>query len=201
MKLNKEFFSNMIINPYGDEFDIEDYRDQLNKMMGGIWNKRSKNLEKSVKYILYMYDIASPLRRQFTNMDQRKKECASLAGFDMDNGKDVADAERLYSFTDETYLGFIIEFLKYQNNKTWALLVSNEEVLFQYQAQLVKPITETKSGKDHLQGLEIKGKLMAECDKIIDRIEVYEEKIFGQDKNLMEQAKSAPVTPEQIATN
>lgn len=201
MILSKELFDNMIINPFGDDFNIEDHREKLNEIMGGVWKKRSASVEKGIKYILYMYDIGSPMRRQYSNMTQRKEECAVLAGFKLDRQKDANDAKKLYNFEDDIYTNFVVEFLKHQHNKTWSLLVSNEEVLYQIQAELMKPVTLSRGDKETLQGYEVKDKLMERCDSIIKRIEAYEDKIFGQDKLLLEKVKSSPITPEQIALN
>ena len=201
MIFSKELFDKMIINPFGEDFKMDDYREKLNEIMGGVWKKRSASLEKAVKYILYMYDIGSPMRRQYSNMEQRKEECAVLAGFKLEREKDRNDAQKLYEFKDDIYTDFVVNFLKYQHNKTWALLVSNEEVLFQIQSELMKPVTNSKGDKETLQGYEVKDKLMERCDSIIKRIEAYEDKIFGQDKLLLEKVKSAPITPEQIALN
>jgi len=199
MILSKESFDNMIINPYGDDFDFESHRDLLNNIMGGIWRKRSKLLEKIVKYILYMYDLRSPMRRQISEIKQRKQECAILAGFELEKGRDKAEVDRLFNFEDEQAFDFVLNFLRYQNNKTWAVLVSNEEVLFQYQEELLKPVTNYKTDKDKLSAHDLKSKLMAESDKILERIELYEEKIYGTDKDLLNKVRQAPITPEQIA--
>lgn len=40
---------------------------------------------------------------------------------------------------------------------------------------------------------------MNECDAIIKRIEMYEDKIFGGDQRLISQVNSAPTSPESIA--
>jgi hypothetical protein len=76
-------------------------------------------------------------------------------------------------------------------------MTANEEVLWQYQQELLTPIVNYKNDKDKLQALEIKTKLMQECDSIIKRIEAYEEKIFGD--NIDKKKEILNLTPESIA--
>lgn len=76
-------------------------------------------------------------------------------------------------------------------------MTANEEVLWQYQQELLTPIMNYKNDKDKLQALEIKTKLMQECDAIIKRIEAYEEKIFGD--NIDKKKEILNLTPESIA--
>lgn len=76
-------------------------------------------------------------------------------------------------------------------------MTANEEVLWQYQQELLTPIRDFKNDKDKLQALEIKTKLMQECDSIIKRIDAYEEKIFGD--NTDKKKEILNLTPESIA--
>lgn len=76
-------------------------------------------------------------------------------------------------------------------------MTANEEVLWQYQQELLTPIMNYKNDKDKLQALEIKTKLMIECDSIIKRIEAYEEKIFGDNDDKKKEILN--LTPESIA--
>ena len=78
------------------------------------------------------------------------------------------------------------------------MLVSNEEVLWQYQQELLSPITDFRQDKEKLQALDIKSKLMNECDSMIKRIEGYEDKIYGDDDKLRNAIKNI-TSPENIA--
>jgi hypothetical protein len=54
-----------------------------------------------------------------------------------------------------------------------------------------------KNDKDKLSALEIKSKLMNECDAIIKRVEAYEDKLFGDLTDKKEEIIN--YTPESIA--
>ena len=197
MVFNDNDFKNLCVPIHNEEDVLENNKPLFKSMFGGLHKHRRVALEKMIKYIIYMYDIKSPMRQLFADVDERKKESAGLAGYDLD--KDSVRLERIFNFDDRDISQMVTSFLKYQNNKSWAILQSNEEVLWQYHQELLKPITNFKQDKEKLQALDIKSKLMNECDAIIKRIESYEEKIYGQDKKLMQSIQSTPTSPEMVA--
>lgn len=143
-----------------------------------------------LKYIALLYDIKSPLRLKIPDIVERKQECYDMADVKQDK-------LHIFDLSHDKLLGYINVYLRYQSSKVWAVLTANEEVLWQYQQELLTPIVNFKNDKDKLQALEIKSKLMAECDSIIKRIESYEDKIFGDNKQ--EKDKVINYTPESIA--
>ena len=143
-----------------------------------------------IRYIVLLYDVKSPLRLKIPDILNRKEECAEMVG--LKSGR-----EELFDLSHPKVLSYINQYLRYQSSKVWSVLMANEEVLWQYQNELLTPITQFKTDKDKLQALEIKSKLMAECDAIIKRIESYEEKLFGDNKEKKDQILN--MTPEAIA--
>lgn len=197
MILDKKSFANLCIPVYGEKDILTKYDRLIKKVFPGLYKIRRVDIDSLICYIVFMYDMQSPMRKFFSDIDERKKECAVLAGYDLQ--ADKARVGRLFDFTDKNITEMTTSFLKYQNNKAWAILQSNEEVLWQYHQELLNPITNFKQDKEKLQALEIKSKLMNECDAIIKRIEMYEDKIFGGDQRLISQVNSAPASPESIA--
>ena len=197
MILDKKSFAGLCIPVYGEKDIFKKYDKLIKKVFPGLYQVRRVDLDSLICYIVYMYDINSPMRKFFSDIDERKKECAVLAGYDLQG--DRRRINKLFDFTDKNLTEMVTQFLKYQNNKAWAILQSNEEVLWQYHQELLNPITNFKQDKEKLQALEIKSKLMNECDAIIKRIEMYEDKIFGGDQRLVAQIQSVPTSPESIA--
>lgn len=144
-----------------------------------------------LKYVALLYDIKSPLRLKIPDINLRKQECAEIA--ELKNGEE----DGIFDLSNDNILVYINSYLRYQSSKVWAILAANEEVLWQYQQELLTPIRDFKNDKDKLQALEIKSKLMGECDAIIKRIESYEDKIFGDNKEKKEAIRN--ITPESIA--
>jgi len=197
MILDKKSFAGLCVPIYGEEDILNKFDKIVKKIFPKLYEVKRVDLEALIKYVIYMYDINSPMRKFFSDIGERKKECAALAGYTLE--KDYNKLQKMFDFTDKHITDLVTNYLKYQNNKSWAILQSNEEVLWQYHHELLNPITNFKQDKEKLQALEIKSKLMNECDAIIKRIEMYEDKIFGGDQNLVSKIQAVPTSPESIA--
>lgn len=169
--------------------DINDKNLDKNELIIQMYGKLGKSDLPIIRYISLMYDQRSPLRQKIANIVNRKEEASSIAGLD--------DTTDIFDLSNDKLIRYINIYLRRQSSKIWAILSANEEVLWQYQQELLKPITDFKNDKDKLQALEIKSKLMSECDAIIKRIEAYEEKIFGDLKEKKDEIIN--YTPESIA--
>lgn len=163
---------------------------EKNAIVKQIFGKVSKEDIPLIKYVALLYDMKSPMRLKIPDIVERKEECAEMAELKGDN-------THIFDLSDDKVLGYINVYLKHQSSKIWAILAANEEVLWQYQQELLTPIVNFKNDKDKLQALEIKSKLMGECDAIIKRIEAYEDKLFGDNKEKKD--KIINYTPESIA--
>lgn len=155
-----------------------------------IFGELNPSQSSVIKYVALMYDHNSPMRNKIPDISERKEECAEVAG--LKSGR-----EKIFDLSDDNVVGYINTYLRYQSSKLWAILAANEEVLWQYQQELLTPITNYKNDKDKLQALEMKSKLMQECDAIVKRIESYEQKIFGD--NFERKEDILAFTPESIA--
>ena len=191
----KENFNRLYIDIYDKKNVIKNNLEKITNAFGLVDDSRN-DIEKLIKYIMYMYDKYSPRREMYQELEERKTECALLSGYK--ESKDKKILKELFNLTDKRACKLISSFLKFQNHKTWAMLLSNEEVLWQYQQELLRPITDFRQDKEKLQALDIKSKLMNECDSMIKRIEGYENKIYGDDNKLKEEMKNA-TSPENIA--
>ena len=180
----KEFESLSI--PISKTADLEK-NEIVSQVFGRLATKSNVPL---IKYIVLMYDQKSPLRTKIVELRERKLEAKHRSGLSF-------DPDELISDKGSGMTTLINSFLRFQHSKVWAALVANEEVLWQYQKELLLPITEFKDDKMKLQALEIKSKLMQECDAILKRVESYEEKIFGG--NIEYKKEILGTSPESIA--
>ena len=81
------------------------------------------------------------------------------------------------------------------------MIVSNEQTFYEYQQRLLEPVDAEKD-KDLLQALQIKSKLMEDCNNINERLDGYYRKLFGEDENVSRSVvKRKRLTPEQIAAH
>lgn len=180
---NKEEFSDLAIPVLDDNL-------AKNPILKQVFGNLPSSDIPLIIYIGLIYDQKSPLRLKISNIQERKEEAAEMAGL-------KHDLEDIFDLKDANLLKYINLYLRHQSSKVWSILAANEEVLWQYQGELLSPITAYKTDKDKLQALEIKSKLMAECDAIIKRIESYEDKLFGDTKEKKKEILN--LTPETIA--
>lgn len=159
--------------------------------------------DKMLRYVLLMYDMKSPLREYYPELEKRKEFAASLAGYDMD--KD--DVTALFDFkvkvegeemTYEALLDMIIKYLKYQNNYVWSMIVSNEQAFYEFNKRVMIPV-DGQRDKDILQAVDIKNKLMDAQDVIVQRLQKYLRELTGEDDKLDQTiTKRKRLRPENI---
>ena len=146
--------------------------------------------------------MKSPLKDYFPNISVRKTQAADLAGFNLETEENYLD--NLYNLTGqyaEHFVHCISEYLISQNNRLWSMIVSNEQTFYEYQQRLLEPVDAEKD-KDLLQALQIKSKLMEDCNNINERLDGYYRKLFGEDENVSRSVvKRKRLTPEQIAAH
>ena len=160
---------------------------------------RSKSFDdaedKLIKYVLYIYDVNTPLKEHFPDLKIRKEQAALLSGYDL---KDET-LNSIFFFTNSKVLSMVDEFLKKQNNRVWSMIVSNEQTFFEYQTKLLRPVDGDRD-KDILQALQIKSKIMDDLNTINERLDSYYMKLYGEDETLLNKIKSDKrLTPEYIA--
>jgi hypothetical protein len=162
--------------------------------------------DKQLRYVLYMYDINSPLRNHYPDLFKRKEFAADLAGYDL--MKD--DVTTVFEFKqkneedeyipDEDMIKMIIKYLKYQNNWVWSMIVSNEQAFYEYNMRVMMPVDGTRD-KDILQAINIKTQIMSSQDEIYQRLQKYYKDLSGGDIALDEAiTKRKRLSPESIAT-
>ena len=164
-----------------------------------IASRERPDFDQAVKYIVLMYDKLSPLTKKFMNISERKKNAFVLAGYSLE--KDAEHFDEFENFKDEQVLDMTIEYLRYQNDHLWTMLVSNEQAFFEYQKALLAETLMIRNDKDKIAAISTKTKLMQDSNDIVDRIDRYYRQIFVEDK-IVNYAKGRRVTsPEAMALN
>lgn len=173
---------------------------QLDKEADRVKSK----LDKTVRYMLLMYDVNSPMRAYYPDLEQRKTAAADMVGFDWGS----EPMEEIFEFKiqqgesvapNDDLLNMIMEFLKYQNNWVWTMIVSNSEAFFEYNRRVMMPVEGTRD-KDILQAINIKTQIMQSQDDIYQRLQKYYRDLSGGDTVLEESIKVRKrLRPEEIA--
>ena len=167
-------------------------------------NKVKSKLDKTIRYILLMYDSNSPLRMYYPDLEQRKTSAADLAGFDWghDNMEEIFEfkiREEDTVIPNEELLVMIMNYLKYQNNWVWTMIVSNSEAFYEYNKRVMMPV-EGNRDKDILQAINIKTQIMQSQDDIYQRLQRYYKEMSGGDPMLEDEIKVRKrLRPEEIA--
>jgi len=182
-------------------FDVKEGTDlnnhfRLDKLIPSFANYADADRNRVIRYIIYMYDSKSPLAKYFTDITRRKEESASLAGFDLVKNK--SRLELLFDLEEDLVGRMVVDFLRYQNNRLWSMIISNEQAFYEFTKTLLTLVRSEKGDKDKLQAVQVKTKLMEDLDAVNDRLNKYYDQLYG-DSVIREIASGMGVTPEEIA--
>lgn len=199
-------FDELIHNPYNEdpeETAVLTTIGKLSRAFAGLEKYNPERMRGNVaQYILYFYDKNTPLRSLFPDIAQRKQQAAVLAGFNLVD--DEERVNRLYSLSDKPVTAAVVNFVQYQNSREWSLLVTNEQLLWETQENLMKKFSASdyKDPKQMLDAVKVKTQLSGETDKIMDLITKYEDRLFAGDDIARDAAanlRSTGMTPESFA--
>jgi hypothetical protein len=161
------------------------------------WKKlKIKNFDTAVRYVMFLYDMTSPLIKKFPNFEDRKKNAITLAIWGEVPEKWIDD---VLNNRDENVVEMIIEFLKVQDDKLWSSIMTNEELFLEYTKTLFKPIELISSDKDLIQATTIKEKIRESQAKVRQELKGLYEEFYNGDKKLEEAVKGRKFSPEYLA--
>ena len=158
------------------------------------------------KYILLMYDEKSPMKEYYPDLEKRKDFCADIAGYD--SVKDETVIKSLKSMTKERkipvgdaedqkfktvvdiwdeFVDAVLNYVTHQNSRLWAMIVTNEQAFYEYQRRVMAEV-DGGAGKNSLDAINMKTKLLEAMDDIDKRLESYYSKISGGDQSMEDMA-------------
>lgn len=155
----------------------------------------SKERTKIIKYIVLMYDKESPFQQRFKDLTERKRQAAITSGYN----KEDKMLQVFYDVSNATICRMIVDFVIYQNDLTWSMLVSNEQTFFEYQNTLMSPTMMIRNDKDKIGATVLKSKLLQDCDDIAKRIVSYRKQLFVDPK--VEKTVKFSFSPERVASS
>jgi hypothetical protein len=173
------------------------FGEQFSAIFPHLRNKDQKESSRLVRYVIYLYDIKTPLRDYYKNITQRREAALTLSGY---NNKQLDPSKRMKAIeaTTPVVIDTIHSFIKYQNNRDYSQLILCENSFWDYQQMLTVPIDRTADKKE----IERREMLRKECRSLQDEISNIEYKIFGADKetiNLVKEARRMRTRPEHMA--
>lgn len=161
---------------------------------------RSKypDLDKILRYIIYLYDPGSDLRLDIPDLSSRKRAAATLAGYT----NETPELNKIMEFKEPKIVDLIHCFLtEIYHNRDYREWITLNQELDEYTRLRLKGLDEdtNDSGEDLdlFKASDLKGKLRKQCDDIHEKLDKIENKLFGGDTELLSLAyKSRFINPE-----
>jgi hypothetical protein len=159
----------------------------------GVVTINAKDRTKIIKYIVLMYDKESPFQQRFKDLSERKRQAAIVAGYSPGDPM----IQVFQDVSSGVICRMIVDFVIYQNDLTWSMLVSNEQTFYEYQNTLMSPTMMIRNDKDKIGATVLKSKLLQDCDDIAKRIVSYRKQLFVDPK--IEKTVKISFSPERVA--
>ena len=151
-----------------------------------------------IRYICLVYDKQSPFKSEFHSLKERKQAVAAFCGFKEEQPEQYY--EMLVNLSHETIVDALCDFLKYQNDLTWSMIIQYEEVFLNNQRQIFMGISEKSADKDRMTASLNASKLADVNRELVETIAGLYVKFTGNDPDAEVAIKErAPLRPEMVA--
>jgi len=131
-----------------------------------------------LKYVALMYDKNSPIRKEtIVNRKAIAFEQAEITNNTL--------VDNIANFKNKRLIPLVHYYLRYQNDKAWAALCTVEEFFWELQMELSSSLS--SKDDDILKNLQVKAKLRDEFSKTIEEITKYQDIVFGDNKEHMDE--------------
>jgi hypothetical protein len=183
-------FGVMTFNPVCDEPMLERYP-KLNEIVDEPWLEDDA-LDSLLRYTVLMYDPASPIVEEESDLNHRMQAAIEISGID---NTDLIDQLETYThgFVPELVYNYLKRFAK---SKEFALYSAMEYKFWEAIRMTMTPIYGDNS-KQQLEGVQKKQIVADELEKDIKRLENYRREFFGDDS--LDKEVKKRLTPERMA--
>jgi hypothetical protein len=151
-----------------------------------------------IRYICLTYDRQSPFKAEFHSLKERKAAVAAFCNFK--EGQTEQYYEMLVNLSNEGVVDALCDFLKFQNDLTWSMIIQYEEVFLSNQRQIFLGISNTSPDKDRMTASLNASKLADVNKSLVETIAGLYVKFTGNDPDAEVAIKErAPLRPEMVA--
>lgn len=169
-------------------------------------NSKAPQKNLLLRYMIFMYDPESDLRKEILELDKRKIRAAELAGFE----KTTDYLTEIFELRDKTTLEFLFVFLTqvYQNRKyrEWVTLSQELDEYTRLRMDQITTATSKKGKEDEVEDIDVfkaadlKSKLRVQCQEIHKQLDSLEKEVFGDNEDVKDVAiRSRFLSPENFA--
>lgn len=166
---------------------------------------RHKEKAKILQYIEYTYSKESELIQSYPSLKKRKEMAVVKSGLDIkdDFVQELMELQAINKEEDEfvkAITSLINFYLKNQCDNAFEMLISNQQMFWEFQARIRKPMSEDLDEDKALKAVEIKDKLARASEEAHKRIQNLYKEIYGEEDKMQKEAeKIVRITPELMA--
>lgn len=165
-----------------------------------IANSHAPQKNLLLRYLIFMYDPETDLRKEVPELDKRKIRAAELAGFE----KQSDYLTEIFELRDKATLEFLFILLtQVYHNRKYREWVTLSQELDEYTRRRMNPVKKGADGEeeqDELKSLKIKSDLRIQCQEIQKQLDVLDKEIWGDNDDLKVIAtRSRYLSPENFA--
>jgi len=160
----------LLFDPYSETLvtDLAQY-DEFRVSTGHLLH------EKVFRFIIFMYDMLSEMRKMYPDWQDRKVKCAALAGWDIDrNGRFQDSVMEMLEGENVEVNDMIVKFCLLFPSPYYSAYISMWELL----AKEVRASFDNKNGSADIT------KIRGNIKELTKQIDEYSEKIFGGDRTI-----------------
>lgn len=163
-----------------------------------IGRSKYPDLNRILRYIIYLYDPGSDLIKDIPDLQSRKNAAAKLAGYD----SETPELETIMQFKEPKIVDIIQCYLtEIHYNREYREWCTLQQELDTYnRLRLKAPDEKTEDSEqavDLFKSIDLQGKIRKQCEDIHTKLDVIEKKLFGDDTELLTVAyKSRFKSPE-----
>jgi len=153
-----------------------------------------------LRYLLFMYDPETDLRKEIPELDKRKKRAAELAGFEKENDY----LKEIFELRDKTTLDFLFVLLtQVFYNRKYREWVTLSQELDEYTKRRMNPVDkgeDAKEEQDEIKALKLKSELRVQCQEIQVQLDILDKEIWGDNDDVKAIAtRSRYLSPENFS--
>lgn len=150
------------------------------------------------KYIIFVYDKQSPFVVEHRVLQERKKAVLAFVG--LNESRFESQMNACLDLSDELIVDALSDYLKWQDDYIWAMILQNEEVFYNNQKQILQGVSALNKDTDRLKASEYQSKLLDFNEKIQKRIKTLWAEFTGNDPEAEAKIKERkPLSPETMA--
>ena len=171
--------------------------------MKALWKAKAGIGPNMARYVIFVYDPASPFRQEYPDVPERKEAVAAFCGFKKTSPYYSmlveSDGSTVDTLSTRLVSLALCDFLRFQANDVWTNIVSYEELYYGNLRNMMIGITDGKD-KERMDASIAAGKLAELNEKISDKLKVLYIKFTGNDPDAEAQIREVRLmTPEIIA--